>query len=191
MPITIKKVKNVLKQAMILLMSMMITFMALMVISKVVMKNDVPRVAGISSFVISSGSMRGDVDEWSKQYDNHINPGDIVISRQTNNLKVGDIITFFVSEHEIITHRIIAIDSEGNLTTRGDANNVADKNSVNKVNVIGKVMFTIPKLGYASMHLRNAVTLLKTNILFDIGLIAIFSGIGALIVLAKKQKVRA
>lgn len=191
MQIALKRVSTVFSYITFSLITIVIAFMALMLISKVVMKQDVPRVAGFSSFMISSGSMRGDVDEWSKQYDNHINPGDIVVTRQTNNLKVGDVVTFFVSETEIVTHRIVAISPDGYLTTRGDANNVVDKSFVNKVNVIGKVVVTIPKLGYVSMYLKNFVMLLKTNILLDIGLVTMISGITLLVIFARKDKTRA
>lgn len=191
MQIALKRVSTVFSYITFSLITIVIAFMALMLISKVVMKQDVPRIAGFSSFMISSGSMRGDVDEWSKQYDNHINPGDIVVTRQTNNLNVGDVVTFFVSETEIVTHRIVAISPDGYLTTRGDANNVVDKSFVNKVNVIGKVVVTIPKLGYVSMYLKNFVMLLKTNILLDIGLVTMISGITLLVIFARKEKTRA
>lgn len=191
MQIALKRVSTVFSYITFSLITIVIAFMALMLISKVVMKQDVPRIAGFSSFMISSGSMRGDVDEWSKQYDNHINPGDIVVTRQTNNLNVGDVVTFFVSETEIVTHRIVAISPDGYLTTRGDANNVVDKSFVNKVNVIGKVVVTIPKLGYVSMYLKNFVMLLKTNILLDIGLATMISGITLLVIFARKEKTRA
>lgn len=190
MQITAKRVSNVFSYTMFSLVTIVVAFMLLMLISKVVMKQDVPRIAGFSSFMISSGSMRGDVDQWSKDYSNHINPGDIVVTRQTNDLEVGDVITFFVSEKEIVTHRIVAINPDGYLTTRGDANNVVDRSSVNKVNVIGKVVLTIPKLGYVSMYLQNFVTILKTNILLDIGLAAVLSGVMCLIILARKEKTR-
>ena len=190
MQITAKRVSNVFSYTMFSLVTIVIAFMLLMLISKVVMKQDVPRIAGFSSFMISSGSMRGDVDQWSKDYSNHIHPGDIVVTRQTNDLEVGDVITFFVSEKEIVTHRIVAINPDGYLTTRGDANNVVDRSSVNKVNVIGKVVLTIPKLGYVSMYLQNFVTILKTNILLDIGLAAVLSGVMCLIILARKEKTR-
>lgn len=191
MQIALKRVSTVFSYITFSLFTIIIAFMALMLISKVVMKQEVPRIAGFSSFMISSGSMRGDVDDWSKQYDNHINPGDIVVTHQTNNLNVGDVVTFFVSETEIVTHRIVAISPDGYLTTRGDANNVVDKSFVNKVNVIGKVVVTIPKLGYVSMYLKNFVMLLKTNILLDIGLITMISGITLLVIFARKEKTRA
>jgi signal peptidase len=191
MQIALKRVKTVSSYMMFSLVTLVFAFMALMLISKVVMKQDVPRIAGFSSFMISSGSMRGDVDQWSKDYSNHINPGDIVITHQTNDLEVGDVITFFVSESEIVTHRIVAINDDGYITTRGDANNVVDRSSVNKVNVIGKVALTIPKLGYVSMYLKNFVIILKTNILLDIGLAAVLCGVAFLVILARKEKTRA
>lgn len=72
-----------------------------------------------------------------------------------DDIRVGDVITFvstsLLSPGKTITHRVIAItqDEEGNVCfeTKGDANDVADQSCAKYKNVIGKVLFKIPKLG--------------------------------------------
>jgi len=87
-----------------------------------------------------------------------ISPNDVVITKKVSGekLKIRDVITFASSDPRflgtIITHRIIEKyqTNEGNYEyrTQGDNNNTADDALVKDENVMGKVIFTIPKLGY-------------------------------------------
>lgn len=76
-------------------------------------------------------------------------------------LKVGDPITFMISQDTVVTHRIIEVlaDEEDPNTiryfTQGDANTVADGTSVHYKNIIGKPVFSIPYLGYVSNYIQN------------------------------------
>lgn len=86
-----------------------------------------------------------------------IQAGDIVITfkNQDNIYKEKDVVTF-VSEGAMtkgvtITHRIIKtelINGDRHYYTKGDANNSADTTPVSGKNIIGKVIFKIPKAGY-------------------------------------------
>ncbi len=88
--------------------------------------------------------------------------GDIVISQKItqNNikqLKKYDIIEYKL-DNRIITHRIIHIDKQdGNTlyTTMGDNNNIPDLRKVKEDQVIAKVIFSIPKIGYPSVFLND------------------------------------
>lgn len=64
-------------------------------------------------------------------------------------INVGDIITYVFNEEGIlVTHRVISVDSESEtFITKGDNNNVQDPEPVLWGNVIGKVVFGIPKIG--------------------------------------------
>lgn len=63
-------------------------------------------------------------------------------------LEKGDIITFLGEENTPITHRIISIDKENRVVvTKGDNNEYEDINPVIEENIIGKMLFKIPKLG--------------------------------------------
>lgn len=88
----------------------------------------------------------------------------IVIQRkEANELKVGDIITFLSSDPRYsgltITHRIVGIEKskKGDLyyKTKGDNNNTEDSALVSYRNVYGKVIVTIPKIGYLQRILTN------------------------------------
>ncbi|PIZ65023.1 signal peptidase I [Candidatus Roizmanbacteria bacterium CG_4_9_14_0_2_um_filter_39_13] len=85
--------------------------------------------------------------------------GSVVINKWTEqkNLKVDDVITFQhtsdISEKEVvyITHRIVKIDKNSLLwryETKGDANPVSDFGSVTQAGIEGKVIVTIPFIGY-------------------------------------------
>lgn len=83
--------------------------------------------------------------------------GDIVImsklkNKDIDNLKVGDIILYKLNNQTII-HRIHSIvDSEKNIyITKGDNNEIVDPEQVNSNQIIGKVIFSIPKIGYPSV----------------------------------------
>lgn len=84
--------------------------------------------------------------------------GDIVIVRLANadDIAVDDIITFNPSSDSdaYLTHRVTQKlpDYEGSgvtcFRTKGDANSVEDSFLIDSSRVIGKVVFSIPKIGY-------------------------------------------
>jgi signal peptidase len=82
--------------------------------------------------------------------------GGIVVIKPVDpeTLKIGDIICFQLSESTSITHRIINITDEG-FITQGDANEDPDQWIVKKENVIGKVIFTVPFIGYIGYFVRT------------------------------------
>jgi len=84
--------------------------------------------------------------------------GSVVVIKLANpeNLKIGDIICFQLSQPTSITHRIINITSQG-FITKGDANEDPDQWTVKKENVIGKAIFTIPYIGYIGYFVRTPI----------------------------------
>jgi len=97
-------------------------------------------------FFVSSGSMEPTVPV-----------GSIVVVKPVGltTLKEGDIICFGdLQEQLIITHRIVEITYDG-FITKGDANEESDPFIVEKKDVIGKVVFTIPYLGYLSYFVKT------------------------------------
>lgn len=77
-----------------------------------------------------------------------INTGCISIVQKDDSYQIGDIIAYRIKDNdpEIITHRIMGIG--GNVyTTKGDANQVYDREIVLPRLVIGKVILIIPYLG--------------------------------------------
>jgi signal peptidase len=83
--------------------------------------------------------------------------GSIVVIKPANpeTLKIGDIICFKLSESAItsVTHRIFNITDQG-FITKGDANEDPDQWIVKKENVIGKVILTVPFIGYIGYFVR-------------------------------------
>ena len=81
-----------------------------------------------------------------------IKTGSIVIVRPADDYKIGDIITFQTAiDRDLITHRIKDIKVVGGelrYITKGDANNAPDQREVLQREIIGKLLFSIPYLGY-------------------------------------------
>lgn len=86
--------------------------------------------------------------------------GSIVVIKPADpeTLKVGDIICFKIESEfaTTVTHRILNITNEG-FITKGDANEEPDQWIVRKENVIGKVIFTIPYVGYIGYFVRTPI----------------------------------
>ena len=101
-----------------------------------------PTVFGFSAAVVVTGSMSPAIE-----------PGDLVVCRSSADYAVGDVITFR-SGASLVTHRIVG-DTPDGFTTKGDANNVADADPVPRGAVVGKVVFTVPKLGIFIEKLRT------------------------------------
>ena len=109
------------------------------------------RIVGLQPYVVLSGSMEPTYSVGSLIY---------VKSTDYKQLKVGDPITFLVSEDTVATHRIIEVlpDEDDPNTiryfTQGDANDAPDGSSVHYKNIIGKPVFSIPYLGYVSNYIQ-------------------------------------
>lgn len=109
------------------------------------------RIVGLQPYVVLSGSMEPTYPVGSLIY---------VKSTDYKQLKVGDPITFLVSEDTVATHRIIEVlpDKDDPNTiryfTQGDANDEPDGSSVHYKNIIGKPVFSIPYLGYVSNYIQ-------------------------------------
>lgn len=101
-----------------------------------------------NAYVVLTGSMIPEID-----------PRDVVVTKKIEgkDLKAGDIITFIPSDSRIsniiVTHRILnkyydATSDKYTYQTKGDANNTPDFTLAQDANIIGKVIFKIPKVGY-------------------------------------------
>lgn len=96
---------------------------------------------GISLFSVQSGSMEPT-----------INTGSVVLIQKPVAYKEDDIITFLdTNKNDTTTHRILAIknvNGEKIFTTRGDANRGEDRETIKENQILGKVFFSAPYLGY-------------------------------------------
>ncbi len=102
-----------------------------------------PITGNYKVMTVLSGSMAPD-----------IKMGSLVVVKPTDNYKIGDIITFgeMSKTKTPTTHRIAdikVVDSEPVYITKGDANNAPDQKEITGKEIIGKVLFDIPYVGYA------------------------------------------
>lgn len=96
--------------------------------------------------------------------------GSIVLVGPVSNYSEGDIVTFkpegdrdVTRPKNTTTHRIVEIKDEGGaerFVTKGDANETADPESVDRGLIIGKVFFHLPLLGYAVNFARTQIGLI-------------------------------
>lgn len=114
-------------------------------------------IIGFRTYTVLSGSMKP-----------KINPGDIVVvtNKVKDNLDKDDIITF-KEDKNVITHRIVDINENGYIT-KGDNNNSIDSVIVSSADVIGKVLFHIPKVGYIVEFLARPLVISIEMILLAI-----------------------
>lgn len=136
-----------------------------------------PRLAGIKTFVVISGSMEPAIPVGSMVYSKAVDP---------KTLETGDVIVFYSSNApqgggtgEVIpvTHRVVLNDTtNGEITTKGDANEKNDISKVTYLNVEGKVIFHIPQLGYLAAPMSSlmgkmalALIILAGYILTEVG----------------------
>lgn len=99
------------------------------------------RLVGITPYAVLSGSMEPALPVGALLF---------VQKTEFDQIQVGDIITFVQNaELEVATHRVVAVDSAARrLTTKGDANDTIDGSPVQEANLVGVVVFCIPKVGY-------------------------------------------
>lgn len=91
--------------------------------------------------------------------------GSFILVKQTpgEELQVGDDITFFKNENTIVTHRIIGIQAnyedsgQYGFRTQGTDNPAPDQEITYEGNVIGKVVFHIPMLGFVLEYIANNI----------------------------------
>ena len=109
-----------------------------------------PRLLGMGVFIVQSGSMEPEYPVGSVVYVKEVDPAE---------LTVGDVITFNLSDTTRGTHRIIeVVEEDGALAfkTKGDANDYADSGYVLPQKIVGKVIFSLPWLGYFVTYIQSA-----------------------------------
>lgn len=110
------------------------------------------RLFGLQVFTVLSGSMEPVYKTGSLIY---------VKKADTDELEIGDVITFMLSKDTVATHRIVGmVPSEEDpslirFRTKGDVNEAEDGTLVHPQNIVGKPIFTIPYLGYLASFIQN------------------------------------
>lgn len=100
-----------------------------------------------------------------------IKKGDIVFVKpvEFEALKENDIVTVtFPDGDGCFTHRIISIDySAGAFRTKGDANEKEDPQPSLKEQVIGKLWYSVPLLGYISIFIKS-LNIIKISVILAV-----------------------
>ena len=112
--------------------------------AKGLLKDKIPMPFGYGMSVVLSGSM-----------ESRLSVDDLVIIKATDNYKVNDIV-LFQDGNSLVIHRIIEIDGD-TVTTKGDANNVADE-PINKSQIKGVLVYDIAGLGAVVNILKQPVS---------------------------------
>lgn len=111
-------------------------------------------IFGQRAYVVRSGSMGP-----------KISVGSMVFDKKSSIYKIGDVITFKrAGFSDPVTHRIVKItkstDGQPVYTVKGDANTATDSQTVNPNDIIGKVGYSIPYIGYADVFIKSLPGLL-------------------------------
>ncbi|MCD7722896.1 MAG: signal peptidase I [Clostridiales bacterium] len=133
------KVKEKLKNSLGIISSFVSAFLitAILIVAAVLVA---VRFGNYRLLNVESGSMQPYLD---------INTLIVVKEADFDEIATGDVITYVMNEElALVTHRVVYIDTANEtFTTKGDANNTADSLAVMYENVVGKVVFKIPKIG--------------------------------------------
>lgn len=111
--------------------------------------DQVPSILGYKPMYILSQSMRPALE-----------PGDIIFSRTVNpeDIKINDVITYRIRQNILVTHRvnnIVIEDGQMFFKTKGDANDTEDNTLISQNQLVGRLVFNIPKGGYITNFITN------------------------------------
>ncbi len=126
-----------------------------------------PTTFGILPVRVLSGSMSPEILE-----------GDMAYIRQCkeNAVVPGDVIAFRTENDQLVLHRLIEKTSEG-LVTKGDANEHEDFSTADPANVVGTLLFSLPK---------GAVWYEKITSWKTLGILLFYSGIRMITIVHQK-----
>lgn len=108
-----------------------------------------PKLLGGNTLAVLSGSMEPKIPV-----------GSLVIIKKVEpkTLEAGDIITYKISADTLVTHRVVENNPKTNeIITKGDANKTNDSSPINYSNVVGKMLFHVPLLGYLSIYMQTTL----------------------------------
>jgi signal peptidase len=92
-----------------------------------------------------------------------IRTGSLIFSWPVSSYKVNDIIVFHWSNtKELVTHRIVGVNpnNKNYFQTKGDANKTPDMGLISSDQIVGKVLLTLPFLGYAISFVQSGIGLI-------------------------------
>lgn len=119
-------------------------------IAAVIFANRFTGWPGIQVLSVTSGSMEPS-----------IKTGGVVLVKPDDNYMAGDIVTFSSGSKSTTTHRIVfklwpnGVEGEPSFLTSGDANSTLDVTPITQDKIQGKVILTVPYLGYAAAQTKT------------------------------------
>lgn len=135
-----------------------ILFIAILAVVGTTLITNIGLFGGHRAYLVLSGSMEP-----------AINVGDLIIIKKEPTYSKGEVITFKSRDDRIVTHRIYSVKNEAEnkniYVTKGDANRTEDNDIVNSGQIMGKVTFIIPKLGYLADFTRSVPGLITLILL--------------------------
>lgn len=139
-----KKIINWLKTGIFIFF---IILLLIVLYSKYIKQEPIIKIFGNAFLIVATGSMEPEII-----------PGELIIIREQENYKKGDVVTYIDQEGFMITHRIV----EKNMDTfisKGDANNIKDEFcDINRIQ--GKVVFHSKILGFIVLYLLKPICFL-------------------------------
>ena len=156
-------------------LSVLMWAVLLVVVAAVAVLVVVPKALGGTTLTVLTGSMEPTLA-----------PGDVVAVRTVTDaateVQVGDVVTFqpVSGDPTLVTHRVVAInqpnvpDGEATFITKGDANDVADENPVQYVQIRGAVWYSVPYIGWINNVVNGDMRSVAIPIIA--GLLFIYAG---------------
>ena len=139
----VKKISQIIFWVILVFIGLYSTFI---IMQKIIWKNKTPEFMGYKNFIVLTGSMEP-----------ILHKGDIVIIKETKEIKENDIISF-KEKNSVVTHRVIEVKNEDNkdyYITKGDANSGADTSLLSLEDIEGKYCFKIPFVGNIILFLQK------------------------------------
>jgi signal peptidase I len=121
------------------------------VLSILILSHIILLISGIKLYSVKTGSMEPEIHQGSLVYVKTYKTKDDIY----DNIDVGTDITYSTKNKSFVTHRVISLSEEnGTLQTQGIIDNAAIED-ISYTQVVGKVVFVIPLLGYVILLLKS------------------------------------
>jgi len=137
-----------------LVLTLIVLFNGYNIIANRFFQMPAPKVLGVFSAVVTSGSMEPE-----------IRVGDLIVARESGSYRTGDVAVYLDDAGYLITHRIVE-ETQAGYIFQGDANNAADSAPVPAEMIQGKVFLVIPAVGRVSEFLRSPEGILIVGLVF-------------------------
>lgn len=139
----LKKIMGILNNVLVAILAIIIIFFVYFMFQGI-RNNEVPTILSHQLYIVRSNSMSPTFETGSLLFVRILDP---------ELIEEGDIITYKRTQEALpTTHRVVEVLSEqGELqfVTRGDANNVNDPNPLDANDLVGRVSWYVPYLGFA------------------------------------------